>query len=177
MISWCALTPVRDLMRSGVTSLRWDETKSMRRRALSGRLTRPRSSGIWYHIIESQIETVMPYMLYKDVCNRKSNESNFGSIKCSNLCAEIMEYSAPDEVAVCNLASIAVNMFVNQAWQNLQLCQATNWLPEGRIEMSLNISFHHKVRSKTPILFILLIQVFFNDSWIFSNNWLFFNIF
>ena len=81
----------------------------MRRRALSGRLTRPRSSGIWYHIIESQIETVMPYMLYKDVCNRKSNESNFGSIKCSNLCAEIME------VAVCNLASIAVNMFVNQA--------------------------------------------------------------
>ena len=81
----------------------------------------------------------MPYMLYKDVCNRKSNESNFGSIKCSNLCAEIMEYSAPDEVAVCNLASIAVNMFVNQAWQNLQLCQATNWLPKGRIEMSLNI--------------------------------------
>ena len=87
----------------------------MRRRALSGRLTRPRSSGIWYHIIESQIETVMPYMLYKGVCNRKSNESNFGSIKCSNLCAEIMEYSAPDEVTVCNLASIAVNMFVNQA--------------------------------------------------------------
>ena len=81
----------------------------------------------------------MPYMLYKDVCNRKSNESNFGSIKCSNLCAKIMEYSAPDEVAVCNLASIAVNMFVNQAWQNLQLCQATNWLPEGRIEMSLSI--------------------------------------
>ena len=70
---------------------------------------------LWYHIIESQIETVMPYMLYKGVCNRKSNESNFGSIKCSNLCAEIMEYSAPDEVAVCNLASIAVNMFVNQA--------------------------------------------------------------
>ena len=59
--------------------------------------------------------------------------NNFGSVKCSNLCAEIME------VAVCNLASIAVNMFVNQAWQNLQLCQATNWLPEGRIEMSLNI--------------------------------------
>ena len=81
----------------------------MRRGALSVRLTRPRSSGIWYHIIESQIETVMPYMLYKDVCNRKSNESNFGSIKCSNLCAEIMG------VAVSNLASIAVNMFVNQA--------------------------------------------------------------
>ena len=62
-----------------------------------------------WHLVESQIETVMPYMIYKGVCNRKSNESNFGSIKCSNLCAEIME------VAVCNLAFIAVNMFVNQA--------------------------------------------------------------
>ena len=69
---------------------------------------------LWYHIIESQIETGTPYMLYKDSCNRKSNQQNLGTIKCSNLCTEIVEYSAPDEVAVCNLASIAVNMFVNQ---------------------------------------------------------------
>jgi len=67
---------------------------------------------LWYAIIESQIETGTPYMLYKDACNRKSNQQNLGTIKCSNLCTEIMEYSAPDEVAVCNLASIAVNMFV-----------------------------------------------------------------
>jgi len=67
---------------------------------------------LWYHIIESQIETGTPYMLYKDACNRKSNQQNLGTIKCSNLCTEIVEYSAPDEVAVCNLASIAVNMFV-----------------------------------------------------------------
>ena len=52
-------------------------------------------------------------MLYKDACNRKSNQQNLGTIKCSNLCTEIVEYSAPDEVAVCNLASIAVNQFVN----------------------------------------------------------------
>merc|ERR1711971_742921 len=65
-----------------------------------------------YVIIESQIETGTPYMLYKDACNRKSNQQNLGTIKCSNLCTEIVEYSAPDEVAVCNLASIAVNMFV-----------------------------------------------------------------
>ena len=51
-------------------------------------------------------------MLYKDACNRKSNQQNLGTIKCSNLCTEIVEYSAPDEVAVCNLASFAVNMFV-----------------------------------------------------------------
>ena len=51
-------------------------------------------------------------MLYKDACNSKSNQQNLGTIKCSNLCTEIVEYSAPDEVAVCNLASIAVNQFV-----------------------------------------------------------------
>merc|ERR1712088_204368 len=68
---------------------------------------------LWYAIIESQIETGTPYMLYKDACNRKSNQQNLGTIKCSNLCTEIVEYSSPDEVAVCNLASIAVNQFVN----------------------------------------------------------------
>merc|ERR1719412_2643890 len=68
---------------------------------------------LWYAIIESQIETGTPYMLYKDACNSKSNQQNLGTIKCSNLCTEIVEYSAPDEVAVCNLASIAVNQFVN----------------------------------------------------------------
>lgn len=70
---------------------------------------------VWYAIIESQIETGTPYMLYKDACNRKSNQQNLGTIKCSNLCTEIVEYSSPDEVAVCNLASIAVNQFVNAA--------------------------------------------------------------
>merc|ERR1719414_1927867 len=71
-----------------------------------------KAQDLWYAIIESQIETGTPYMLYKDSCNRKSNQQNLGTIKCSNLCTEIVEYSAPDEVAVCNLASIAVNMFV-----------------------------------------------------------------
>ncbi|CAL1526814.1 unnamed protein product [Lymnaea stagnalis] len=67
---------------------------------------------LWYTIIESQTETGTPYMLYKDSCNRKSNQQNLGTIKCSNLCTEIVEYSAPDEVAVCNLASLALNMYV-----------------------------------------------------------------
>merc|ERR1712042_46699 len=68
---------------------------------------------LWYAVIESQVETGTPYMLYKDACNRKSNQQNLGTIKCSNLCTEIVEYSAPDEIAVCNLASIALNMYVN----------------------------------------------------------------
>ncbi|KAL5012031.1 hypothetical protein ScPMuIL_010582 [Solemya velum] len=67
---------------------------------------------LWYAIIESQTETGTPYMLYKDSCNRKSNQQNVGTIKCSNLCTEIVEYSSKDEVAVCNLASIALNMYV-----------------------------------------------------------------
>lgn len=69
---------------------------------------------LWFAIIESQVETGTPYMLYKDSCNRKSNQQNVGTIQCSNLCTEIIEYSAPDEIAVCNLASIALNMFVMQ---------------------------------------------------------------
>lgn len=69
---------------------------------------------LWYAIIESQTETGTPYMLYKDHCNRKSNQQNLGTIKCSNLCTEIVEYSSKDEVAVCNLASIALNMYVKQ---------------------------------------------------------------
>lgn len=67
---------------------------------------------LWTAIIDSQIETGNPYMLYKDACNSKSNQQNLGTIKSSNLCTEIVEYTAPDEIAVCNLASIAVPRFV-----------------------------------------------------------------
>jgi len=67
---------------------------------------------LWEKILESQIETGTPYMLYKDAANRKSNQKNLGTIKSSNLCTEIMEYTSADEVAVCNLASIALPMFV-----------------------------------------------------------------
>ncbi|XP_028404847.1 ribonucleoside-diphosphate reductase large subunit-like [Dendronephthya gigantea] len=67
---------------------------------------------LWFAILDSQIETGTPYMLYKDACNRKSNQKNLGTIKCSNLCTEIVEYTSPDEVAVCNLASISLKQFV-----------------------------------------------------------------
>jgi len=69
---------------------------------------------LWEKILEAQIETGNPYMLYKDAANRKSNHKNLGTIRSSNLCTEIMEYTAKDEVAVCNLASIAIPMFVSE---------------------------------------------------------------
>jgi ribonucleoside-diphosphate reductase alpha subunit len=69
---------------------------------------------IWFKILDSQIETGTPYMLYKDACNRKSNQKNLGTIKSSNLCTEIIEYSDDKETAVCNLASIALSRFIKK---------------------------------------------------------------
>jgi ribonucleoside-diphosphate reductase alpha chain len=71
-----------------------------------------KAQDLWFKILESQIETGTPYMLYKDAANRKSNQQNLGTIKSSNLCTEIIEYTAPDEIAVCNLGSIALPKFV-----------------------------------------------------------------
>ena len=74
-----------------------------------------RAQELWFAILESQIETGTPYILYKDAANRKSNQKNLGTIRSSNLCTEIMEYTSPDEVAVCNLASIALSKFVDES--------------------------------------------------------------
>ena len=75
---------------------------------------------LWNAILEAQIETGTPYLLYKDACNEKSNQKNLGTIKSSNLCTEIIEYTAPDEVAVCNLASIALPRFVQNGTFDFQ---------------------------------------------------------
>lgn len=72
-----------------------------------------KAQDVWFKIMESQIETGTPYMVYKDAANEKSNQKNLGTIKSSNLCTEILEYTAPDEVAVCNLGSIALSKFVD----------------------------------------------------------------
>ena len=76
---------------------------------------------LWEKILESQIETGTPYMLYKDAANRKSNQKNLGTIRSSNLCTEIMEYTSKDEIAVCNLASISLPMFVENGAFNHEL--------------------------------------------------------
>ena len=82
---------------------------------------------IWNKILESQIETGVPYIAYKDNVNQKSNQKNVGVIKSSNLCIEIMEYSDENEYAVCNLASIAVNKFVKNVYDfNVLVYTKTN---------------------------------------------------
>ncbi|NNK11257.1 MAG: ribonucleoside-diphosphate reductase subunit alpha [Flavobacteriaceae bacterium] len=93
-----------------------------------------RARELWEKILESQIETGTPYMLYKDAANRKSNQKNLGTIRSSNLCTEIMEYTSPDEVAVCNLASIALPMFIkNGSFDHKELFRVTK-----RVTKNLN---------------------------------------
>ena len=110
---------------------------------------------LWFTVLESQIETGTPYMLYKDAANKKSNQKNLGTIKSSNLCTEIMEYTAPDEVAVCNLASIALPMYVKDgkfdhqklyevtkiATRNLDKVIDRNYYPVKEAE---NSNFRHR---------------------------------
>ena len=89
---------------------------------------------LWEKILEAQIETGTPYMLYKDACNRKSNQKNLGTIRSSNLCTEILEYTSKDEIAVCNLASIALPMFVkNNSFDHKELFKVTK-----RVTKNLN---------------------------------------
>ncbi len=89
---------------------------------------------LWEKILESQIETGTPYMLYKDAANSKSNQQNLGTIRSSNLCTEILEYTSPDEVAVCNLASIALPMFIkNGVFDHKELFRITK-----RVTKNLN---------------------------------------
>ena len=93
-----------------------------------------KARALWEKIVESQIETGTPYMLYKDAANRKSNQKNLGTIRSSNLCTEILEYTSPDEVAVCNLASIALPMFIkNGTFDHKELFRITK-----RVTKNLN---------------------------------------
>lgn len=89
---------------------------------------------VWEKILESQVETGLPYMLYKDAANRKSNQKNLGTIRSSNLCTEIIEFTSPDEVAVCNLASISLPMFIeNGKFDHQKLFDVTK-----RVTLNLN---------------------------------------
>ncbi|MES2526124.1 MAG: ribonucleoside-diphosphate reductase subunit alpha [Bdellovibrionota bacterium] len=89
-------------------------------------LRKVKARDLWYKVIQSQIETGMPFMLYKDAANEKSNQKNLGTIKSSNLCTEIMQYTSEKEIAVCNLASIALPMFVkDNAFDHKKLYDVT----------------------------------------------------
>lgn len=100
----------------GLTEVYGDEFKALYERYESeGRFRKQvNAQALWLKILEAQIETGTPYMLYKDHVNRKTNQSNLGIIKSSNLCVEIMEYTSPEEIAVCNLASLCLPSYVNE---------------------------------------------------------------
>lgn len=111
---WSLMCP--DISK-GLSEVYGDEFKALYERyEREGKYTKQmKAQHLWKMILDSQMETGTPYMLYKDAVNRKSNQMNVGVIKSSNLCTEITEYTSPDEIAVCNLASLCLPSFVNQA--------------------------------------------------------------
>lgn len=111
---WCLMCPHES---PGLADVYGDEFDTLYTKyEKEGRFRRKvKAQDLWYEICKSQIETGTPYMLFKDHCNKKSNQKNLGTIKCSNLCTEVVQYSSPQEIAVCNLASIALNRFVKES--------------------------------------------------------------
>lgn len=103
---------------------------------------------LWYAIIESQIETGTPYMVYKDACNRKSNQQNLGTIKSSNLCTEIVEYTSKDEVAVCNLASIALPMYVDKAKFNFKRLYDVTMTVTRNLDRIIDINYYPVIEAR-----------------------------
>jgi ribonucleoside-diphosphate reductase alpha subunit len=105
---------------------------------------------LWDAVTQSQIETGTPYMLYKDACNEKSNQKNLGTIRSSNLCTEIMEYTAPDEVAVCNLASIALPKFVdaiNGTFDHQKLFDVT-YHATGNLNRVIDVNYYPVIEAR-----------------------------
>ena len=103
---------------------------------------------VWDKIVEAQIETGTPYMLYKDAANMKSNQKNLGTIRSSNLCTEIMEYTSADEVAVCNLASIALPKFVENGSFNHQLLHDVTYHATGNLNRVIDVNFYPVIEAR-----------------------------
>jgi ribonucleoside-diphosphate reductase alpha chain len=111
---WCLFSPSEC---PGLSDMCGDEFESLYHHYESEKREKARISArdLWFKIMDSQMETGTPYLLYKDACNKKSNQQNLGVIKSSNLCCEVVQYSDDTETAVCNLASVALNKFVKPA--------------------------------------------------------------
>ena len=103
---------------------------------------------LWTAILESQVETGTPYILYKDACNSKSNQKNLGTIKSSNLCTEILEYTSPDEVAVCNLASIALPKFVKDGKFNHKKLFDVTYVITKNLNKVIDINYYPVIEAK-----------------------------
>ena len=108
---------------------------------------------LWYQILDSQMETGTPYILYKDACNKKSNQKNIGTIKSSNLCTEIIEYSDDKETAVCNLASVGLSKFVKQdkSFDYIKLHEVTKVVADN-LNKVIDINFYPTEKTKNSNL-------------------------
>ncbi len=107
-----------------------------------------RAQDVWNSIIESQVETGTPYMLYKDAVNRKNNQKNLGTIRSSNLCTEIMEYTSADEVAVCNLASIALPKFVENGEFNFKQLFEITRVATRNLNKVIDVNYYPIIEAK-----------------------------
>ena len=104
---------------------------------------------LWFKVLDSQIETGTPYILYKDACNSKSNQKNLGTIKSSNLCTEIVEYSSPDETAVCNLASLALPSYVENKTFNYDKMRHVVKVAVRNLNRVIDINYYPTPETKT----------------------------
>jgi ribonucleoside-diphosphate reductase alpha chain len=104
---------------------------------------------LWFKILDSQMETGTPYMLYKDACNTKSNQKNLGTIKSSNLCCEIIEYSDSNESAVCNLASISLSAMVENGIFNYEKLLKTTKIVTNNLNKLIDVNFYPTEKTKT----------------------------
>ena len=103
---------------------------------------------LWFKVLDSQIETGTPYLLYKDAANQKSNQKNLGTIKSSNLCTEIIEYSSPEETSVCNLASIALPTYVEQKQFNYNMLRKVVKVAIKNLNRVIDINFYPTPETK-----------------------------
>lgn len=142
---WCLFCPqdapgLADVYGEEFNQLYYKYEKEGRQRS------KIKAQKLWCAILESQTESGTPYMLYKDACNRKSNQKNLGTIKSSNLCAEIIEYSSPEEVAVCNLASLALLAYVKsdepRVWYDFEGLHEVTKVVVKNLNKIIDISFY-----------------------------------
>lgn len=154
---------------------------------LEGKMVKTmKARSLWFKILDAQMETGTPYILFKDAANKKSNQKNLGVIKSSNLCTEIIEYSSPDETAVCNLASIALNKFVGPANKSIQSAKiytktSCNYCTKAKNLLKLNnisydeinldndderLEFYNKLSNELNKQINTVPQIYLNDTYV-----------
>jgi hypothetical protein len=107
-----------------------------------------KAQDLWFQIVNTQIETGMPYMMYKDACNSKSNQKNLGTIRSSNLCTEIVEYTSSDEISVCNLSSIALPMFVKDGKFDFNLLYEVLFVIVDSLDKIIDRNYYPVIEAK-----------------------------